>query len=97
MRNETRESRWRNLMFPLLWDWGHEEGGTDDRACAHLARATNLFYPPEIGVPSRTGRRLKEQAAILDAYKPAQVAESLAVCSSYHAANVRCWENSRHT
>ena len=32
-------------------------------------------------------RRLKEQAAVLDAYKPARRSPSLAVCSSYHASS----------
>jgi hypothetical protein len=32
-------------------------------------------------------RRLKEQAAVLDTYKPARRSPSLAVCSSYHASS----------
>ena len=69
------ESHWRNLKLPLLWGLGHEEGCTVDQACSRVARTTNPFYAPETGAFIRElERRLKEQTAVLDAYKPARKA-----------------------
>jgi hypothetical protein len=61
------------LSFLFCGGLGHEEGSTVDQACACIARTTNPFYAPETGI-RELERRLKEQTAVLDAYKLARKA-----------------------
>src|SRR6267142_3039362 len=60
--------------------------GTTERAL--ISRARQIFsIRRRLAFLRELERRLKEQAAVLDAYKPARRSPSLAVCSSYHASS----------
>src|SRR5258705_13599175 len=59
---------------------------TTERAL--ISRAQQIFsIRRRLAFLREVERRLKEQAAVLDAYKPARRSPSLAVCSSYHASS----------
>src|SRR5712671_6982889 len=55
---------------------------------ALMSRAQQIFsIRRRLAFLRELERRLKEKAAVLDAYKPARRSPSLAVCSSYHASS----------
>ena len=59
---------------------------TTERAL--ISRARQIFsIRRRLAFLRELERRLKEKAAVLDAYKPARRSPSLAVCSSYHASS----------
>lgn len=59
---------------------------TTERAL--ISRAQQIFsIRRRLAFLRELERRLKEKAAVLDAYKPARRSPSLAVCSSYHASS----------
>src|SRR5258705_9249444 len=59
---------------------------TTERAL--ISRAQQIFsIRRRLAFLRELERRLKEQAAVVDAYKPARRSPSLADCSSYHASS----------
>ena len=55
---------------------------------ALISRAQQIFsIRRRLALLRELERRLKERAAVLDAYKPARRSPSPAVCSSYHASS----------